>query len=511
MSDNMPMQADKAGMLPLLVHASRSFRFRCMIDAREDILKKGAISAVEYEKCVKALLHEELSKARVLQKMESMPGTATLDELILLFAGSGIPQELLVAYLYQLAFEGFLICETPDHEKVQFSLITTDQDELKPVYVPVKAVDDGKACSGCSACQATCPVGCITVDDGKVSIDMDACIRCGLCYTACPRSFLPKRVQELTIAHKFGTTEDLKVGHFIEAWSATTTRKEIEDVRQDGGIVTSILTYLFESGKITRAIGAGRHESIPWKPVPVIMASAGDALLAAGTKYVNTPTLKLVKDMNRQGASSFAIVGTPCMMQATSKAMVYPTGLIDLTKVAVKIGIFCMESFTHAGIQHLTEKILNTPLETIKKMDINAGQFFVRPVNGDTRSASMKDISKLARMGCHCCHDLTSEMADISVGSIGSPPGWNTVLIRTLKGKDIFDAAVEHGIIQRKPLAEVQPGLPLLKKLSFAKKRNYEKEEAKRDQEKAFHPAYFMKLPPPPPKKEAGGGGPADA
>jgi coenzyme F420 hydrogenase subunit beta len=117
----------------------------------------------------------------------------------------------------------------------------------------------------------------------------------------------------------------------------------------------------------------------------------------------------------------------------------------------------------------------------------------------------MKDVTKFARLSCHCCHDLTSEMADISVGSIGSPDGWNTVLIRTLVGKELFDGAVQAGLIEKKPLDEVQPGLALVKKLSFAKKRSYEKTEAKRVEEKGYYPAYFMKLPPPPPPKKKEG------
>jgi hypothetical protein len=42
---------------------------------------------------------------------------------------------------------------------------------------------------------------------------------------------------------------------------------------------------------------------------------------------------------------------------------------------------------------------------------------------------------------------------------------------------------------------------PLVKKLSFTKKRNYEKTEAKRVEEKGYHPAYYIKLPPRRPRR----------
>ena len=76
------------------------------------------------------------------------------------------------------------------------------------------------------------------------------------------------------------------------------------------------------------------------------------------------------------------------------------------------------------------------------------------------------------------------------------------MLVRTAAGKELLDEAVARGLVERKPIEEVQPGLPLLKKLSLVKKRNYEKTEEKRTADGAFHPWYFMKLPPPPPPKK---------
>ena len=41
-------------------------------------------------------------------------------------------------------------------------------------------------CIGCCACVDECPVGCITENDGKCSIDESACIECGACAGVCP-------------------------------------------------------------------------------------------------------------------------------------------------------------------------------------------------------------------------------------------------------------------------------------------------------------------------------------
>lgn len=41
-------------------------------------------------------------------------------------------------------------------------------------------------CISCGACEAECPVNCITAGDSKYDIDADACIDCGTCAGVCP-------------------------------------------------------------------------------------------------------------------------------------------------------------------------------------------------------------------------------------------------------------------------------------------------------------------------------------
>ena len=41
-------------------------------------------------------------------------------------------------------------------------------------------------CISCGACEAECPVGCISKGDGLYVIDADCCIECGACASVCP-------------------------------------------------------------------------------------------------------------------------------------------------------------------------------------------------------------------------------------------------------------------------------------------------------------------------------------
>ena len=41
-------------------------------------------------------------------------------------------------------------------------------------------------CVACGACEAECPVGCISEGDGKYVIDAEKCSDCGVCADTCP-------------------------------------------------------------------------------------------------------------------------------------------------------------------------------------------------------------------------------------------------------------------------------------------------------------------------------------
>ena len=43
-------------------------------------------------------------------------------------------------------------------------------------------------CISCGACEAECPVSCISAGDSAFVIDEDTCIECGNCANVCPVS-----------------------------------------------------------------------------------------------------------------------------------------------------------------------------------------------------------------------------------------------------------------------------------------------------------------------------------
>ncbi len=41
-------------------------------------------------------------------------------------------------------------------------------------------------CISCGACEAECPVSCISAGDSKYEINADECLECGACAGVCP-------------------------------------------------------------------------------------------------------------------------------------------------------------------------------------------------------------------------------------------------------------------------------------------------------------------------------------
>ena len=66
----------------------------------------------------------------------------------------------------------------------------------------------------------------------------------------------------------------------------------------------------------------------------------------------------------------------------------------------------------------------------------------------------LAELRPLVPRGCLACGDMTAESADIAVGSAEGVPGWNTVLIRTERGRELFREARSKNVLQVKPLPE---------------------------------------------------------
>ncbi|MFX0011260.1 MAG: NADPH-dependent glutamate synthase [Candidatus Hermodarchaeota archaeon] len=169
-----------------------------------------------------------------------------------------------------------------------------------------------------------------------------------------------------------------------------------------------------------------------------------------------------------------AVVGTPCIMKALKKLSFFPLSKPLYENITLKIGLLCFESFDYEKITELLkDEFQSTPAE-IKKMDINKGRFIIYNHDGAVHDIPIKKIKKYGRLGCFFCEDLTAIHTDISVGSIGSDAGWSTVFIRTKKGAEFFQKALDLNLIAKKNIEDDSRSFSSLSRIAENKLKYYE-------------------------------------
>jgi len=264
--------------------------------------------------------------------------------------------------------------------------------------------------------------------------------------------------------------KNMVLGNYKAVCSARAADASILKGAQDGGIVTAMFKFALEEKIIDGAIVAGPGE-VPWKPEPTIATTVDELMAAQGTKYNICPNMSVIKEATRSyGLDKIGIVGTPCQMQALRKAQLYPLGFRDVPdKIALAMGIFCMENFPYQGMKQIVEDHCNVAMQSLAKVDIGKGKFWAYTNRGAVSQLPLKATHKYEQPGCHVCLDYVSNLADISTGSVGSPDGWSTVFVRTANGDSIWAKAMEAKVFETKDMASVKPGLALVEKLANEK------------------------------------------
>nr|CAA43503.1 F420-reducing hydrogenase subunit [Methanococcus voltae PS] len=269
-------------------------------------------------------------------------------------------------------------------------------------------------------------------------------------------------------------------GSYKFAISARATNNQIRKKSQDGGIVSAAYIHGLESGLLDGVIVRDKGED--FCAIPKVLTTVDEVLSAAGTKYTTSPNLSVLKSAVREyGCDKVGFVGTPCQVQSIRKMLKYPVGYRHVPdKIALIMGIFCMENFPYNGLKTIIEEHCGIKMEDVAKTDIGKGKFWVYSKWGDVKTIKLKDTHPYEQHSCHVCMDYTAELADISTGSVGSPDGWSTIFIRTAKGEAFYKAMEEAGVIEIKNIDDVKPGLGLVEKLDNSKKDNNGKERAHR-------------------------------
>lgn len=315
----------------------------------------------------------------------------------------------------------------------------------------IKEVHETGKCGHCGGCVSFCSAinyGALKLnDEGKpVYDDREKCLECGLCYSICPQtSELDKEIKE-------NAGWRTPIGNVIGVKVARAKDSAIRENATDGGVVTALLTYLFDSGRIDGAIVSHNTDQgrVPWlaKTREEILSSAGShfssshGMVHFSKEYATfSPSIEALSGIGAANPDRLAFVGTPCQINTIRKMQALR--ILPSDSIKYCLGLFCSANFLFTDdIFKTLENKYKFSRADIKKINVK-DDFILTPISGESIHVSFEELEAAKRYACNFCNDFSAEYADISFGGIGADKGWTTVVTRSAVGSDLYDDAVE--------------------------------------------------------------------
>jgi len=322
-------------------------------------------------------------------------------------------------------------------------------------------------CVYCGACGAFCAnikfdvSKEIPIEDGSCK-DSNTCRDgFGLCYNLCPKTGNDQMPLSLLDKWVFGKEQDKILGHYIEIVSARLTDIAKEKIPIEAGPITALLFTAMQAELIDCAIITDKDEN--FVPFPIMAKNQKELFNGVGYKPSQSPTLSLIGEAINKEYTNTAVVGTPCQIQALRKLQNHP--IFDYEAhdlISLAIGTFCFGTYYNQLLtQCFQENGINN--NEIIKIDSDKSKFKLKIyTNSGNKEIPLNYIyDKSVRNACFSCSDYTAAFADISVGNIGSDYGWKTLIVRTERGKEIFDLCCEKGFLEIKNIPKDNEDLVL--------------------------------------------------
>lgn len=321
-------------------------------------------------------------------------------------------------------------------KKTFFNLI---QDVLK----------QGK-CSHCGGCVTFCSAinyGALDIDEeGKPCFgNIDKCIECGLCYSICPQT------NELDEEIKQNAKWKPPLGNIIGISIAQAINKETRQNGTDGGVVTAILTHLFDSGRINGAIVS---KNTPQGRIPCLAKTKQDIIDSAGSHFAGShgmvqfgreystfsPSVAALTELRFNSLDRLAFVGTSCQINTIRKMQALH--IVPSDSIVLCFGLFCSGNFlfNELVLKTLGEKYQFT-YKDVEKINIK-DDFIFTLSNGMPIHIPIHEFAPVKRPACGYCKDFSAEYADISFGGLGAENGWTTAITRSPVGRALFADAL---------------------------------------------------------------------
>lgn len=276
--------------------------------------------------------------------------------------------------------------------------------------LPAKTIDIvSLRCIGCGLCEGICPMSAVKLIETRVGIkpvvNADICTCCELCLELCPTAVIT-RADDLS-----------KVKAVFRGYSCLS---ELYLHGASGGIVSSILYYLFDKSIINGALVAFYDDRL--NIYGDFIESKEEIIKHSGSYYQTNKQLVNIRKIH--GYKSVAVVGLPCHIEALKKY----AKKFNLKNVTITISLFCTIGRMRIGLKDFLKQKFSVNLDTVKLSNYSSrygkeryGKIIVKTHEGVEYVYNYLEYLDYVDyfytpIGCFSCRKMFGLNADISVG-----------------------------------------------------------------------------------------------
>jgi len=302
----------------------------------------------------------------------------------------------------------------------------------------------------------------------ELSTAADDCVHgqrgCDICTRACPR-FRDWEVECDQALFGRAREPDEVTGVRRGVFLARAADPAVLTAGQDGGLVSALLVWGLETGRIEGALTSRLSATRIWDGEPFLATTRDEVLEAAGSRYTYAANPLAMREAERRGLKRLALVGMSC--QASINGTLQARRVNKYARrIEITLGLLCSKSFAYAGLNQVITEDYGVPLDDIAKVNIKGRFQLWRRSTGEQIEIPLKQLRQATREGCKLCPDFAAEHADIATGGLGQRDGWTLAVVRTQRGEDWMRQAEAAGVITVRPGEEDPAALALMAKLA---------------------------------------------
>ncbi|MBD2775918.1 Coenzyme F420 hydrogenase/dehydrogenase, beta subunit C-terminal domain [Iningainema tapete] len=276
----------------------------------------------------------------------------------------------------------------------------------------------------------------------------ELCSECGLCDTyyvhyvkdAC--AFLNQQIDNLeeqahTRSRNLDNNNELYFGVHQDMMAA----RKVEPIpgAQWTGIVSSIAIEMLNRGMVEGVVCVQNTKEDRFQPMPIIARTTEEILAAKVNKPTLSPNLSVLEQVEKSGMKRLLVIGVGCQIQAL-RAVEKQLGLEKL----YVLGTPCVDNVNRAGLQKFLETTSSSPDTVVHYEFMQDFRVHFKHEDGSTETVPFfglktNQLKDVFASSCMSCFDYVNSLADLVVGYMGAPFGWQWIVVRNETGNSMLE------------------------------------------------------------------------